>query len=131
MPGIVGFFTPKPGAWAEAQLARMVATMLHESFYVPGTWTDESLGLYVGWVARKNSFSDGMPLRNERGDVILIFSGEEFPEPGTPQRLKERGHELDLNRPSYLVHLCEEDCSFPAQLNGRFHGLLIDRKLGT
>ena len=26
---------------------------------------------------------------------MLVFSGEEFPEPGTVQRLKERGHEFD------------------------------------
>ena len=84
--------------------------------------------MYVGWVARKDSFSDGMPMRNERGDVALVFSGEEFPEPGTAQHLKERGHELDGAGPSYLVHLYEEDPSFPAGLNGRFHGLLTDQK---
>jgi len=108
----------------------MVEPLLHESFYVAGTWADESLGVYVGWVARKGSFSDRMPLRNERGDVVLAFSGEEFPEPGTAQRLKEQGHELDLDGPSYLVHLYEEDASFPTGLNGRFHGLLADRSRG-
>ena len=61
----------------------MVEALRHENFYVTGTWADESLGVYVGWVARKRSFSDGMPLSNERGDVVLVFSGEEFPEPGT------------------------------------------------
>ena len=79
----------------------------------------------------KGSFSEGMPLRNERGDVVLAFSGEEFPEPGTAQRLKKQGHELDVDGPSYLVHLYEEDPSFPAGLNGRFHGLLADRNRGT
>ena len=87
--------------------------------------------MYVGWVARKDSFSDGMPLRNERGDVVLVFSGEEFPEPGTVQHLKERGHEFDVAGPSYLAHLYEEDPSFPAGLNGRFHGLVADRNRGT
>ena len=106
----------------------MMAVLCHETFYVAGRWVDESLGVYLGWVARKDSFSDGMPLRSERGDVVLAFSGEEFPEPGTVQRLKERGHELDAAGPSYLVHLYEEDPSFPAGLNGRFHGLLTDRK---
>ena len=43
----------------------MVEALRHEDFYVTGTWVNESLGVYVGWVARKNSFSDGMPLRNE------------------------------------------------------------------
>ena len=77
----------------------MVEALCHEDFYVAGMWVEESLGVYVGWVARKGSFSDGMPLRNERGDVVLVFSGEEFPEPGTVQRLKERGHELDAAGP--------------------------------
>jgi len=108
----------------------MVEALRHENFYVTGTWVEESLGVYVGWVARKNSFSEEMPLRNERGDVVLVFSGEEFPEPGTAQRLKERGHELDAAGPSYLVHLYEGDRAFPAGLNGRFHGLLIDRSRG-
>ena len=33
--------------------------------------------------------------------------------------------------PSYLVHLYEEEPSFPAGLNGRFHGLVVDRSRGT
>ena len=130
MPGIVGLISKMPRGWAEPQLLRMVEALQHESFYGAGTWVDESIGLYVGWVARKNSFSDGMPLRNDRGDVSLIFSGEEFPEPETKRRLKDRGHRLDPGAPSYLVHLSEADPNFPANLNGRFHGLLADRTRG-
>lgn len=131
MPGIVGCVTRLPRECAEAEVRRMVESLLHESFYVAGTWADESLGVYVGWIARKGSFSDGMPLRNERKDVVLAFSGEEFPEPGTAQNLKARGHELDVNGPSYLVHLYEEEPSFPAGLNGKFHGILTDRNRGS
>jgi asparagine synthase (glutamine-hydrolysing) len=131
MPGIVGLLTKLPREWAEPQLLRMVEAIRHEPIYETGTWVDESLGVYVGWVARKNSFCDGMPLSNERGDVTLVFSGEEFPDPGTIRSLKERGHEVAADGPSYLVHLYEEDPSFPAGLNGRFHGLLTDRNRGT
>jgi len=131
MPGIVGLITQKPREQAERELFRMVEALRHEDFYVSGTWIDGSLGLYVGWVVQKDSFSDGMPLRNEKNDITLIFSGEEFPRPGTIQRLKESGHDVDPDGPSYLVHLYEEDSSFPAGLNGRFHGLLIDRSRGT
>ena len=131
MPGIVGLITGMPREQAERELSRMVEALRHESFYVAGTWSDESLGVYVGWAARKSSFSDGMPLRNERGDVVLVFSGEEFPEPGTIEHLKRRGHEIGSAGPSYLVHLYEEDPSFPAGLNGRFHGLVVDRSRGT
>ncbi len=131
MPGIVALITKMPREQAVEQLQRMVASLRHESFYTTGTWIDEASGVYVGWAARQNSFSDGMPLRNECGDVVLAFSGEEFSEPGTAQRLQQQGHEFDLNGPSYLVHLYEEDPAFPAALNGRFHGLLADRTRGT
>src|SRR6266404_4537514 len=131
MPGLVGLITRMPREEAERQLLEMVRVLCHEEFYVTGTWTEESLGVYLGWIARKGSFSDGMPLQNERGDVVLAFSGEDFPEPGTAQGLKDRGHELNTVGPSYLVHLYEEDSSFLPRLNGRFHGLLIDRKLGS
>ena len=127
MPGIVGLITRMPRQRCGARASPDVGVFRHENFYVTGTWVEESLGVYVGWIARKDSFSDGMPLRNERGDVVLVFAGEEFPEPGPAQRLKERGHQLDDAGPSYLTHLYEEDPSFPAGLNGRFHGLLTDR----
>ena len=42
-----------------------------------------------------------------------------------------RGHTLDIEGPEYLVHWYEEDPSFPAGLNGRFHGLLADRARRT
>jgi asparagine synthase (glutamine-hydrolysing) len=108
----------------------MVDSLRHESFYVTGTWIDEALGVYVGWVIRKDSFSDGMPLRNERTDRVLVFSGEEFPDPGTKDRLRGRGHTLGTASADYLVHLAEEEPSFPATLNGRFQGLLIDQTCG-
>jgi asparagine synthase (glutamine-hydrolysing) len=131
VPGIVGLITRMPREHAERQLAAMLDTLRHEAFYAIGTWIDESLGVYVGWSARKDSFADGMPLRNETGDVVLVFAGEEFPEPGTAPRLTARGHALGSAEASYLVHLYEEDPSFPAGLNGLFHGLLVDRTHGT
>lgn len=131
MPGIAGLITRMPRERAERQLATMLDTLRHEPFYITGTWIDESLGVYVGWSARKGSFADGMPLSNETGDVVLVFAGEEFPEPGTAARLRAGGHEIGSAEASYLVHLYEEDPNFPAALNGFFHGLLIDRARGT
>jgi asparagine synthase (glutamine-hydrolysing) len=131
MPGLVGIITKKPRAWAEPQLQKMVSVLCHESFYATGTWRDESQGIYVGWIARKNSFADAMPVCNEQNDKVLVFSGEEYPDPDTGNRLKQRGHTFEDNGPAYLVHLAEEDQTFPKNLNGRFHGLLIDRVSGT
>ena len=131
MPGIVGLITKEPRQWAEAQLLRMVEAQRHESFYVTGTWIDESLGVYVGWAVRKDSFADGMPWRNEQGDVTLFFSGEEYSEPGTTRRLQAQGHSLNGAGASYLVHLYEEDPNFLSGLNGMFHGILCDWTQGT
>jgi len=132
MPGIVGLVTKLPRVQAEAQLLRMVESLRHEAFYEVGTWINEPLGVYVGWVARQGSFCAKMPVYNERINVCLVFAGEEFPEPGTAQRLKKRGHEFPHHGPSYLVHRYEEEeSSFPASLNGRFQGLITDEARGT
>jgi len=130
MPGILGIITAQPRTWAEPQLLRMLAVVRHESFYEAGDWIDEASGLYVAWTARENSFSAGMPICNERGDVTLVFSGEEYSGSGDIRRLRDRGHEVTPDGPSYLVHLYEEEPSFPKCLNGRFHGLLNDKARG-
>lgn len=130
MPGIVGLQTRMPRGWAEPQLKRMLDAMQHEHFYVTGTWIDETTGIYVGWIARKNSFSDGMPLRNDRGDRTLIFSGEEYPDPGLARHLHKNKTQQNPCASSYLMGFAETDPNFPACLNGRFHGLLADSARG-
>ncbi len=130
MPGIFGLITKLPRERAEAELLRMVEAHRHESSYITGTWIDERLGLYLGWAARSGAFADRMPIYNERRNLVLVFSGEEFPEPGISLRLKERGHAVDTGTASYLVHLAEEASDFPRGLNGRFHGLLVDVTTG-
>jgi asparagine synthase (glutamine-hydrolysing) len=122
MPGLVGIFTKKSRESAELELRRMVASMQHESWYVSGTWIDEALGLYLGWVERSEQCTRNTHTQEENGDLILAFSGEEF------SACEESG---DVERQSYLLRLAEEDPSFPKSLNGRFHGVVIDKKSGT
>ena len=131
MPGLVGIITKRPKVWAEETVCNMLKTMLHEPFYTSGVWSDPSLGVYAGWVAMRGAFAEEMPLRNERGDVTLLFSGEEFPDADLHQALRGRGHDVPSKGPSYLVHRYEEEGDFPKQLNGRFHGLVADRSTGA
>jgi asparagine synthase (glutamine-hydrolysing) len=131
MPGVVGLITRMPRERAETELRRMMAPLRHESFYEVGTWADESLGVYVGWSVRKGTFCDAMPLLNERGDRVLIFSGEDFAAPDAAAQLRKKGHDIATARPSYLVHLSEDDAAFPASVNGRFHGVLVDKTRGV
>ena len=92
MPGLVGLITRMPREWAEAQLLRMLETLRHESFYVSGTWIDESSRrVRRAGSHGKGPFAEAMPLRNERSDVTLVFSGEEFPEPGTVKAVETPG----------------------------------------
>lgn len=86
------------------------------------------LGLYIGWTCHRDSFCDCMPVFNETKDRILFFSGEAFPAEQTVNSLKARGHQFEstLNA-GYLVHQHEDmgDSFFP-QVNGFFHGLVVD-----
>jgi asparagine synthase (glutamine-hydrolysing) len=126
MPGITGLITKMPRARAEELLSRMVGALCHEKFYETGTWIDESLGVYVGWVVRPGSFSSGMPVTNVRGDVSLMFSGEEY---------SDRAHSEPFGngkaRSSYLLKMYEDDPNFLLSLNGLFHGFLVDQARGT
>ena len=131
MPGLVGVITKMPRDRAERQLNLMVGVMRHEESYRTGTWIDERLGVYTGWIIREGSSSDGLPIVNEREDVVLLFCGEEYPAPDRCEQLRQRGHRIDKEGISSLVHVYEEDPAFPASLNGRFQGFLTDRARGT
>lgn len=131
MPGLVGIITKRPKEVAENELRQMLGTMLHETFYTSGIWSDSSLGVYVGWVARRGAFAAEMPVRNEQENITLVFSGEEFPKAGTIDMLRASGHVIAGKGASYLVHRYEEESTFPKELNGRFHGLVGDSARGT
>lgn len=118
MPGIVVIVTKMPRKLAERQLLRMISTLQHESFYRTGTWLDDAAGVYVGWTALEDTFADNMPLRSDSGDCVLAFSGEEY---------SSTAGKAD----SYLLDLYEQDPEFPRSLNGRFHGVVINRRSGT
>jgi asparagine synthase (glutamine-hydrolysing) len=110
----------------------MLQTMRHEPFYQSGTWIDESAGVYLGWTARPGGVPDGKPMCSERTGVVLAFSGDDFPEPGMADRLARTANgRTSGGKRSYLLSLHEQDRSFPAGLNGRFHGLVVDRNRKT
>jgi len=132
MPGILGIIGNESGKEKEAALCQMVQCMKHEPFYTSGTYANGRMGVHVGWVSHRGSFSDCMPVWNERKDICLIFSGEEFTDPGEIETLKSRGHEFESRNASYLVHLYEEmGNKFLQKLNGRFSGVIVDGRKGT
>ena len=129
MPGLVGLVTRMPRERAEAELRRMIRSMLHEASYRSGVWMDEGLGVYVGWIARKGSFADGMPLFDETRQVALLFAGEEYSKPQTSRSANFAERATPSPRAFYLVEH-QRHSRFPANLNGRFHGVRCDLRSG-
>jgi asparagine synthase (glutamine-hydrolysing) len=127
MPGIIGMIGTDASEQMDVRLRRMLASMMHEPGYTSGTYVDESLGLWLGWVSHAGSFSDCMPVWNETKDVCLIFSGENFGDSADIAGLKAGGHEFDPENASYIVHLYEKmGLDFIEKLNGWFSGVLVD-----
>ncbi len=131
MPGLAGLITKRPRQWAVAQLKLMVSTMNHEASYVSGTWDDGASGTYIGWTALRHSFASSMPITNHAKNQVLVFAGEEFSSPRPVQAASTREDPSGESQPSYLIHLANEDPAFPRVLNGRFHGILVNRGEGT
>lgn len=132
MPGIVGIIGNGFPEEKERMLHQMVQSMRHEPFYTSGVYANERLGIHIGWISHRGSFSDCMPVWNEKKDVCLLFAGEEFTDPDEIERLRGKGHECDSRNASYLVHLYQEEGNeFLHKLNGRFSGVIIDGDKGT
>ena len=127
MPGVVGIISQSPSEQYDALVKSMVKCLVHEPFYTDGTYVNEKLGLWSGWACYKGTFGDCLPIWNEKKDICLLFSGEDFTDQADIDALRMRGHEFGSNDASYLVHLYEEmGCEFLEKLNGWFSGVLLD-----
>src|SRR5438128_5552207 len=133
MPGIVGIISKHgPSTEWRSMIHSMVKCMTHEAFYVSGTYINEELGLSSGWACHKGAFGDCLPIWNEKKDICLLFSGEDFADQAGTDALKTRGHEFASDDASYLVHLYEEvGCAFLEKINGWFSGALLDLREQT
>src|SRR5437667_2575325 len=126
MPGIVGIISQRPSEQYDALVKSMAKCLIHEPFYTEGTYTNEKLGLWGGWACHKGAFDDCLPIWNEKKDICLLFSGEDFPDQADVDALR-CSHEFGLDDASYLVHLYEtKGCEFLEKLNGWFSGVLLD-----
>lgn len=132
MPGIIGIINNKSKEKNENDLHMMAESMMHESFYKSGTYTNDQLGAYAGWICHEGSFSDCMPVWNEKRNIVLIYFGENFTDIELFNHLKSKNHKFDKSNASYLIHLYEErGIDFLQDLNGWFCGLLVDTREGN
>ena len=132
MPGIVGIISQRPSEQYAALVKSMVNCLIHEPFYTNGTYVNEELGFWSGWACHQGAFGDCLPIWNEKKDICLLFSGEDFADQRDVDALRTRGHEFGSGDASYLVHLYEEmGCQFLERLNGWFSGVLLDLREQT
>ena len=128
MPGIAGIIGKGPRGKYENDLKLMIDCMMHEPFYKKGLYVNEQLGLYVGWTCHPDSYSDCMPVVNEKMGIILIFSGEHFSDRPITQNSNGRRYPDGLCAAA-LLELYEYEAeteSFLRRLNGWFCGVLVD-----
>ena len=127
MPGLVGIISHRASGEHPALVNSMLTSLVHEPFYRTGIYFNEKLGLSIGWACHKGAFDDCLPIWNEKKDICLLFSGEDFADEADVDALRVRGHEFGSDDASYLVHLYEEGgCAFLEKLNGWFSGVLVD-----
>jgi len=127
MPGICGIMRKEFNKEDKNRIKTMVKSLMHEKFYVSGTYYNEKMSACLGWVCHKDSFSDCLPVWNEKKDICLFFSGENFIDDWDLLNLKAKGHDFNKAKASYLVHIYEEiGINFLEKLNGCLSGILVD-----
>ena len=127
MPGFAAIIAGKNSPDCSRRVEQMASRMVHGPSYSSGTFCDHAAGIFAGWATIKDTFSDCLPIWNEKRDVCLIFCGEDFTQSRALDNLKGAGDSANPERAGYIVHLYEEHGpSFVRKLNGWFGGLLID-----
>lgn len=131
MCGIAGVFEASGQPVDLGVLKRMTAAVAHRGPDGDGFFVDQGIGLGH----RRLSIIDlsdaaAQPLRNETGDVVLIYNGEIFNFRELRAELEAKGHQFASATDSeVIVHGYEEwgdDCV--TRLNGMFAFALWDRR---
>lgn len=127
MPGIIGIISKTSPDKRKQDLDKMITCMKHEKSYSSGSYINDKLGIYTGWLCHKDSFCDCLPIWNEKKNIVLIFIGENFTDHDLFNTLKAKNHVFDNYNASSIIHMYEEyGINFLQKLNGWFCGLLID-----
>ncbi len=75
MPGVTGIIRKQPTGNETRESHLILQCMMNEPFYITNTSIEDEHGFYAGGVAIEGSFSDCMPIYNEKKDLVLLFSG--------------------------------------------------------
>lgn len=120
MAGIAGLIANAPDASVGAIGSRMVGTLNQVETSQTGHISVDQLNAWIGWSVNIGSFSDCLPIWNEKKNICLVFTGEHFD--GRVDRSTENAH--------WLVDLYEHASDeFFRTLNGFFSGVVVDHRV--
>jgi asparagine synthase (glutamine-hydrolysing) len=129
MPGIAGIISRDRSDKCQSLLRSMIGCMVHENFYVSGSYSAAEMGVYGGWVALAGSFASNQVFSNERKDIALLFSGECFLDHEAGTQFEQTEVSALEKKGSGLIDLYEKEGDrFFEKLDGLFSGLLIDKR---
>jgi asparagine synthase (glutamine-hydrolysing) len=129
MPGLAGIIRFAPHESTEQDLDSMLGAIRYNNRYLHGKFVDRECGIRIGWTCHPGSFAEGMPLVSQSGDTVMIFSGENFEEPGRVAHLSHAISDKNPAKAAYLLELyAERGEKFFGELNGWFAGVIIDRR---
>jgi asparagine synthase (glutamine-hydrolysing) len=128
MCGICGF----TGKGSRADLARMMAALVHRGPDGEGHFVDEATRVFLGHrrLAIVDIAGGEQPMWNEDGQVGIVFNGEIYNHAELRAELVRKGHRFasDHSDTEVLVHGYEEwGEDLPARLNGMFGFAILDR----
>jgi asparagine synthase (glutamine-hydrolysing) len=130
MPGIVGIIRREPYPAMSRDVELMAETMRHEVKYVGNQYSNVDVGIGIAWQSHSGSLGEVMPLVSRDGRVVLVVSGEHFPERRASSMGVAPGSVGHSARDA--LRLYEElGEGFLSRLNGWFSGVVIDVSLGT
>ncbi len=115
MPGLVAVISREPPESCRERVRLMLAAMRHDSSYGGGTASFEDVGVYLGWTRHAGVAEERHRFSAPPGELSVFLAGEAFPA-GLDRLLRRYETAGD---------------SFPAELNGWFAGVLVDRRSKT
>jgi asparagine synthase (glutamine-hydrolysing) len=131
MCGIAGICSPRAELdGAEAQLAAMLASIVHRGPDAGGMFLDGPVALGARRLAIIDLRGGDQPIYNEDESISLVYNGEVYNFPELRERLIARGHAFRTRTDSEtIVHLYEERGSgLVEELNGMFAFALWDAR---